>query len=79
MAKIRKVKSVASSHTELRSQFELLPLPALGGLVFGFLLGFIAAEVAFYVRPHPLHWAVAAGGGALGYLIGVFYANRNPF
>ena len=55
---------------------DLLPLSALGGLAFGFLAFFLGAEVVLFTRPHPLHWLTAAGGGALLYLIGLFYARR---
>ena len=54
----------------------LLPLPALGALAFGFFLFFLTGEIAFYARPHPVHWLTAAGGGALAYLGGLFYAHH---
>lgn len=42
----------------------------VGGTV-GFLGAYLFAEAALSTRIHPIHWAVAAGGAALGYLIGL--------
>ena len=58
------------------AESDLLPLPALGGLAFGFLGLFLGAEAVLSTRPHPLHWLTAAGGGAFFYLVGLFYARR---
>ncbi len=59
-----------------QDEIGLLPLPALAGLAFGFFGFFLASEVAFATRPHPIHWVVAAGGGALSYLAGLYHAHR---
>lgn len=53
-----------------------LPLAALGGLVAGFFILFLGAEVTLSIRPHPVHWLAAAGGGVLFYLVGLVYARR---
>lgn len=79
MAKYRKPRRV-SAISQSRSgtdDFEILPLPALGALAFGFFFFFLASEIGFYGRGHPLHWLTAAGGAALGYLIGLFYSRAS--
>ncbi len=50
-----------------------LPLAALAGLMGGFLLAYLAAEMAFYLRPHPLHWLIATLGGGAGYAGGLVW------
>ncbi|HXF70039.1 MAG TPA: hypothetical protein VNK89_09550 [Thermoflexus sp.] len=42
----------------------------VGGAV-GFLGAYLFAEAALRSSIHPIHWAVAAGGAALGYLMGL--------
>lgn len=78
MATHRKPKHVSPSHAKRNDadKLDLLPLSALIGLAGGFLIFFLVAEVGFYSRTHPLHWLTAAGGGALGYLIGLAYERR---
>lgn len=34
------------------------------------LVGYVAAEGALSAKPHPLHWLVAVGGGAVGAVTG---------
>jgi len=34
------------------------------------LLGYFISEIAFYVRPHPVHWATALVMALIGFLIG---------
>lgn len=72
----RKQRHTSRTHAQKAdsADADLLPLPALGGLAFGFLAFFLGAEVLLATRPHPLHWLAAAGGGALLYLVGLFYA-----
>ncbi len=48
-----------------------MPLSALAGIMAGFLLAYLIAEMALYLRPHPLHWLVAAIGGGIGYAGGL--------
>jgi hypothetical protein len=42
----------------------------------GALGGYLAGEIIFYFRPHPIHWATALGAGLAGYLIGTFIYHR---
>ncbi len=76
MATYRKPRHISRTHVHNTDSAEsdLMPLQALGGLVFGFLAFFLGGEVLLATRPHPLHWLAAAGGGALLYLVGLFYA-----
>ena len=66
--KSRRVTRAARQQAPAR---DWLPLAALAGIMGGFLLAYMAAEVALYVRPHPLHWLVAAVGGGIGYAGGL--------
>lgn len=78
MATRRKSRHIshASAEKDDTTGTNLLPLPALGGLVTGLLTFFLGGEVTLSTRPHPLHWLTAAGGGAFFYLVGLFYARR---
>ncbi|MBI4733091.1 MAG: hypothetical protein HY781_13385 [Chloroflexi bacterium] len=38
-------------------------------LGLGFL-GYVIAEIALDVYPHPVHWASGAGGAVFGFLVG---------
>ncbi len=54
-----------------------LPLIVFMASLGGGILGYLAGEMAFYTRPHPVHWTVALGVALLGYLIGqIIYRQR---
>ncbi len=57
-----------------------LPFAAFVGLTGGFLAAYLAAEMVLYLRPHPLHWLIAALGGVVGYGGGMAwqYFNTRP-
>ncbi len=50
-----------------------LPMSSFLGIMAGFLGAYLIAEAAFFARPHPVHWAVAAAGGGLGYVAGLVW------
>lgn len=78
MATHRRSRHISRTSTQKEDTAgdDLMPLSALGGLALGFFVFFLGGEAIFSTRPHPLHWLTAAGGGALFYLAGLFYARR---
>ncbi len=52
-------------------RIEWFPMTAFIGVTGGLLLAYLGAEMALSARIHPVHWAVAGGGGVLGYLVGM--------
>ena len=78
MATHRKRRHISRTQVQTvdSTESDLMPFPALIGLASGFLVFFLGAMVVFATRPHPLHWLIAAGGGALFYLVGLFYARH---
>ncbi len=66
-----KPRRVARATQHTAPARDWLPLSALAGIMAGFLLAYLAAEMALYLRPHPLHWLVAAIGGGVGYAGGL--------
>lgn len=57
-----------------KANTDWMPWPAFVGLSAGLLTAYLAAEVALYLRPHPLHWGVAALGAGVGYASGLLWA-----
>ena len=68
----RKRRTGGGSATPAASK-DWLPLTAFLGLMAGFLIAYMGAEVALYLRPHPMHWLVAAIGGGVGYIGGLVW------
>lgn len=50
-----------------------LPLPAILGSILMMFPAYFVAEASIQRQPHPLHWAIGVGGGAVGYLGGLVY------
>lgn len=67
MAKYDKPQQPSNYRLNYRSQ------PALVGLAIGLFIGFLLGQALLTMEMHPLHWVVAVRGGAVGYLIGLFY------
>lgn len=70
--------SKRSSSSPVRSRratrhLDTMALPALVGLSGGLFASYIIAEIVLTTGAHPLHWVVAIGGAAVGYLIGLLY------
>ncbi len=68
MARPRRKRRERAGH---RERSERSPFVSFVGGTVGFLGAYLFAETALSTRIHPIHWAVAAGGAALGYLIGL--------
>ncbi len=68
MARLRGKRRERAGH---RKQGEWSPFVSFVGGTVGFLGAYLFAEAALSTHIHPIHWAVAAGGAALGYLIGL--------
>ena len=50
------------------------PVPAIVGFALVAVGTYLFAESKFATSPHPLHWAISLGGGAVGYGIGLAIA-----
>ena len=48
-----------------------LPMIVVALIAGGLLLGYLAGEIVFYARSHPVHWATALMFGLLGYIVGL--------
>ena len=53
-----------------KDKTDRLPVVAVMGVAFGFLVAYLGAETLMIAHAHPLHWLVAFGGGVAGYLMG---------
>lgn len=54
-----------------------MPAGAFLAVAMVFFAAWLSAEALLATRPHPLHWGVAAGGAAAGWLATkVFYRWR---
>ena len=73
----RSSSRTVSSRSATR-QLEPMALPALVGLSVGLFTAYIIAEMTLTTGTHPLHWIVAAGGAAAGYVIGLLILLVNP-
>ena len=49
-------------------------LPAIVGLSAFSIIAYLMAESMFSTNPHGLHWALAVGGGGIGYAVGLAIA-----
>ena len=74
MTKTRKTSGKTSSRKHVSDGPPLIVfMTSMGGGVMGYLAG----EMAFYTRPHSIHWTVALTGILLGYLTGlIIYRQR---
>ncbi|MBF6600033.1 MAG: hypothetical protein IVW36_05950 [Dehalococcoidia bacterium] len=52
----------------------LSPVPAIVGFVVVAVGMYLFAESKFASNPHPVHWAITLGGGAVGYGFGTAVA-----
>ncbi len=72
MARPKSRRLTRTTHQDAPAR-DWLPFSAMVGTMVGFLLTYLVAEMALYMRPHPLHWLVAATGGGIGYAGGLVW------
>lgn len=73
MARPRTKRHVRPRQRSQVKKGEWMPLAAFAGLMAGFFVAYLGAEMALSARIHPIHWTVAGGGGVLGYLGGMVW------
>ncbi len=61
------------SRTRSKIKQDGLPLVVVLAVGAGLLLGYLVAETALVVQPHPLHWGAALLGGVAGWALGKVY------
>lgn len=72
-SKTKKKKTLAKK----KPKSEGIPLVVFMAMMGGGIVGYLGGEMAFYLRPHPAHWAVAFAGIVLGSMIGlIIYRQR---